>query len=225
MTESKFCPNCGMKQEKETKFCIHCGCAFETKAMPIKTSQRISKYTLPKFNIKGLVGNKKLLIGVGVVIVLIATYLIFGGIDIAGSYESEYTIGDNEYSNTMDITRKGKLILTEVDLNEGMKGEITLQIMSNDAHNGYVLDPSKGMEVRLRVSDSNLSDNSYEDDINYLVNGVGLKQEEKNGEIVVSGKITTLEAENHGIYFINTEVFQYENTKEILFDDTIYIKQ
>lgn len=225
MTESKFCPSCGTKQEADAKFCPQCGYNFENKAMPTVNNGTSEKSTSSKIDIKSLFKNKVFLISIGVVLTLLIASVAFGGIDIAGSYESEDTIEDAEYSTTIEITRNGKLTLIDADFAEGMNAELSFHIVEDETQNGYVMDVSKGLELEFRVPNDTLSDSSYASNVDYLAEEYGLEQEEKDGEIVLSGEMTALEASALDIDFSESYITLFEGTDQIIFDDTLFIKQ
>ena len=113
--DNKFCPNCGEQLKATAKFCTACGFNFEENTAPTAGTQpeqpQVTKQTTSGEGIQGLLKRKEVQIGLIVAAVLALAYFFIGGIDIAGTYVSDY--GD-----TVKISRNGKVTATQDEYDE-----------------------------------------------------------------------------------------------------------
>src|SRR5699024_1346903 len=110
-------PNCGEQLKATAKFCTSCGFNFEENTPPAAATQpesQATKQTTSGEGIQGLLKRKEVQIGLIVAAVLALAYIFLGGLDIAGTYVSDY--GD-----TVKISRNGKVTATQDDYDEKME--------------------------------------------------------------------------------------------------------
>ena len=69
-TEKKFCPSCGVETNPKQVICTKCGISLENKSFAFDASN------LPKVDVKGLMKNKTVLTGIGLVVIGFSVYFL-----------------------------------------------------------------------------------------------------------------------------------------------------
>ncbi|WP_027108978.1 zinc-ribbon domain-containing protein [Lacticigenium naphthae] len=242
--ETKFCANCGTEQSKESKFCTNCGYDFETKSAPnthksnsvmdqaTKTFTSAKETVTSKIDMDKVKNNqslKKILSGkivlgsLAVLAIVLVVYFFVGGVDVAGKYESEYTIGDPLENNRLEISNRGKATLIN-DSSEGYM-EVSFQLQEDDLTDYYIVDSSENATIELRIPKSELYNNFTGNEFDYFINALDLKQKEEDDKIVVTGEITAVEAVMFDMDYASMSVSSHQNERDVLLDGDVYIKE
>lgn len=180
----KYCTQCGVQQEKEAKFCTQCGYNFETKETPNQAADTGEATSGSKVRF-----NKKGIVAIAVILLLgVVAYFAFGGVDIAGNY--------NNGSETIEINRNGKMTATTVEGLDSETLQFTAYLDYDDLSEGYVVDPSKDVEIEVSIPTEALHwGNSTGRDIAFAMDMFGLDQKESGEMTVITGKLTPIQAE------------------------------
>lgn len=244
--ESKFCPNCGQEMNVEEKFCPSCGFNFETREVPENdeteheqtqtTSEQktfdfkkldfknfdFKDFNFKDFDLKNLSKKQLGIIGGVIVGLLLLVFLFTGNISIAGTYESEDTLGDPEYEALFEISRNGKTDIIISDHYEGYSFTLTIYLTKN-GENSYIADTSKGLDIEGSVANTLNDSASLIDTLPMELNTLGFEVENTGNGLSVTGSLTEIEAIDAGMDL--RDIYIVEHGENLMFDGELLIKR
>lgn len=217
--DNKFCPNCGEQLKATAKFCTSCGFNFEENTPPAAATQpesQATKQTTSGEGIQGLLKRKEVQIGLIVAAVLALAYFFIGGIDIAGTYVSDY--GD-----TVKISRNGKVTATLDEYDEKMKYVFYIEESKYEDYY-YQVNPAKGIELEVTMPLESM-DSSDLREINRYASRIGFDIKETKDSFIISGKIKAETALLIDLDFSEFDIEYDEMTEEIYMQRDYFQKQ
>lgn len=219
----KYCPNCGKEQGEDSQFCSTCGYDFSNKVFPDKSEQKENKLPVAFEKLPHLLKDKRVIAGITVAVVLIVAYFLYGGVDIAGTYESDYTINNEYQSNTLEITRGGDATLGMKDDEEQLDFSVTLKLIASDDGDRYYPDLSEDVGLKLTMPNSELYDESYMFGFGEMMDMAGLKQQVDGEMVTISGEVSPFIAEQLDLDLNDIEIIRDDNFGGLyLFDELYY---
>ena len=229
--KSKFCSNCGEKIANEEKFCPNCGFNFETREVPgndenkqeeTQTSSKQDIFNLKNIDFKKL--NKKQLgiIGGAIVGLLLFIFLVTGNVSIAGTYESEETLGNPEEEMLLEISRNGKTDIIVNDYYEEISMKYTMYL-EKSGENTYIADTSKGMDIE---ASGPATTSDYPTEIEALsmeLGAFGFDVENTEDGVSISGSLTEIQAIDAGLDLRDVYIVEYGDN--LMIDGEMLIKR
>ena len=218
--DNKFCPNCGEQLKATAKFCTACGFNFEENTAPTAGTQpeqpQVTKQTTSGEGIQALLKRKEVKIGLIVAAVLALAYFFIGGIDIAGTYVSDY--GD-----TVKISRNGKVTATQDDYDEKMEYVFYVE-ESEYEENYYQVVPAKGIELEVTMPLESMGSSDLEE-MNLFASMLGFDIKETKDSFIISGKLKAETASLMDLDFSEFDIEYDEMNEEIYMQRDYYQKQ
>lgn len=227
----KFCPNCGEQVAIEEKFCPNCGFNFETRELPeeeLEATNNQGTFTfknldLKNFSFKNLDKKQWGLIGGAVVVLIALIYLFVGNLSIAGTYESEDTLGDPDHETRFEISKNGKTKVTEEDHITGDIFSFTIHL-EESGDKVYIADPTKGIDVEATSSSDYGDYAGFVEDVSRTVGMLDLDIEDNGDSYTVKRSFTDVEAISADLIDLR-EVYIVEHGDNLLIDGNLFIKR
>ena len=217
--DNKFCPNCGEQLKATAKFCTSCGFNFEENATPAGATQQAPQTTTQTKSgegIQALLKRKEVKIGLIVAAVLALAYFFIGGLDIAGTYVSDY--GD-----TVKISRNGKVTATQDDYDEKMEYVFYVE-ESEYEENYYQVVPAKGIELEVTMPLESMGSSDLEE-MNLFASMLGFDIKETKDSFIISGKLKAETASLMDLDFSEFDIEYDEMNEEIYMQRDYFQKQ
>lgn len=224
--QNKYCSNCGKEINKESKFCIYCGYNFEEKKVAERLNAVTERATNNKISVFSKIGKNKLIGIICAIIIVTAVYMYSSGVSIAGAYESEETFGSSYYSETLDISRRGKTTLSFYNFEDGSQYELTFNLIYSKNDDAYLVDAKKGVDLTVVYNREDLYYDSYAtSEMEYLTNVANFKTSTSGGFITLSGSLTEEQARRYEIDLDDMSLSQTLNQQILLNESRVFLKR
>lgn len=162
--------------------------------------------------------------GLSVLAVLALAYLLFGGMDIAGTYESEDTINNSNHSETLKISRNGRATIGLKNESEQLEYKATVDLIESENGYSYYADQSQDMAIEITLPKSEFQNGTYLLGLEKMLNIAGLEQKEKGNMITISGEISPYIAEQMDASMNDIEIIKGDSSDVLILFDTFYYK-
>lgn len=227
----KFCPNCGEQVAIEENFCPNCGFNFATRELPEEALESTNNQEtfsfknldLKNFNFSDLNKKQWSLIGGAAVVLMALIYLFVGNLSIAGTYESEDTLGDPDHETRFEISENGKTQITEEDRITGDVLSFTIYL-EESGDKVYIADLAKGIDVEATTSAGYGDYAGLVTEMSPLFGMMNLDIEDNGDSYTVKGSFTDMEARNADLIDLR-EVYIVEHGDNLLIDGNLFIKR